>query len=416
MRVCIHRGCDQIGGSCVEVEFKGKRLILDLGLPLDAEEVSEELVPKIDDLENIDNSILGILITHPHLDHYGLARYANQKIKVGIGKIARKIIKAYADFAHREIPLPPPGWDFEHEQPIQIGPFTVTPYLVDHSAYDSFSLLIEAGNKKLFYSGDFRAHGRKAALFEKFLNSVPDNIDTLLLEGSSFGRIETNKRFETEKEIEKRMFEVFKNCKGMAFVQCSSQNIDRIVSVFRASKRANRKLVIDLYTAAILKATGNKSIPQSDWKDIALYIPERQKWIIVDRSLFDIKDSHSSNRIYRDSLLRNKSKYVLIFRGLHIPDLELEPELIKDSEYIYSLWEGYWEDDKHKTIKDFIDKYKINRTVIHSSGHACLDDLKRLVDAMKPQAVVPIHSFHPEKYHELFSNTKLHQDGEWWEL
>lgn len=35
MRVCIHRGSKQIGGSCVEVESAGQRLIVDLGLPLD---------------------------------------------------------------------------------------------------------------------------------------------------------------------------------------------------------------------------------------------------------------------------------------------------------------------------------------------------------------------------------------------
>ena len=34
MRICIHRGAHQIGGSCVEVESQGQRLLLDLGLPL----------------------------------------------------------------------------------------------------------------------------------------------------------------------------------------------------------------------------------------------------------------------------------------------------------------------------------------------------------------------------------------------
>ena len=37
MQVCIHRGSKQIGGSCVEVESQGQRLLIDLGLPLDAE-------------------------------------------------------------------------------------------------------------------------------------------------------------------------------------------------------------------------------------------------------------------------------------------------------------------------------------------------------------------------------------------
>ena len=36
MRVCIHRGTREIGGTCVEVEAQGRRIVLDLGMPLDA--------------------------------------------------------------------------------------------------------------------------------------------------------------------------------------------------------------------------------------------------------------------------------------------------------------------------------------------------------------------------------------------
>ena len=44
---------------------------------------------------------------------------------------------------------------------IEIGPFRITPQLVDHSAFDAYALLVEADGKRVYYSGDFRAHGRK---------------------------------------------------------------------------------------------------------------------------------------------------------------------------------------------------------------------------------------------------------------
>src|SRR6267378_3515024 len=43
----IHRGSQQIGGTCVELEAGGERILLDLGLPLDADELSETLLPDI---------------------------------------------------------------------------------------------------------------------------------------------------------------------------------------------------------------------------------------------------------------------------------------------------------------------------------------------------------------------------------
>lgn len=144
---------------------------------------------------------------------------------------------------------------------------------MDHSAYDAYALLIEAGGKRLFYSGDFRAHGRKSALFDRLVENSPQNIDALLVEGSSLSRLNTDQRFASESEIEEQLVQVFSATEGIALIHTSAQNIDRIVSILRASKKTGRKLVIDLYAAAILEATGNQNIPQSDWPDIAFYPP-----------------------------------------------------------------------------------------------------------------------------------------------
>lgn len=64
-------------------------------------------------------------------------------------------------------------------------PFIITPYLVDHSAYDAFAIQIEADGKKLFYSGDFRGHGRKRKLLDNLVTHPPEKIDTLLMEGTT---------------------------------------------------------------------------------------------------------------------------------------------------------------------------------------------------------------------------------------
>jgi hypothetical protein len=49
----------------------------------------------------------------------------------------------------------------EHGKSIQLGPFTILPRLVDHSGFDAYAMTVETGGKRLFYSGDLRAHGRK---------------------------------------------------------------------------------------------------------------------------------------------------------------------------------------------------------------------------------------------------------------
>jgi len=415
MRVCIHRGSKQIGGSCVEVESQGQRLLIDFGLPLDAEENHGQYVPSIVGLDGSDPSLLGILISHPHLDHFGLLSHISQKIPVGMGAAARRILEAAVPFLPGNWPIPARGWNYESGRSFEIGSFTITPFLIDHSAYDAYSILIESDGKRIFYSGDLRSHGRKATLFERLTAKPPKNIDVLLLEGSSLGRITDSQQFPTEKEIENQLVHVFSTTEGLALVHTSSQNIDRIVSIFRASKRTGRKLIIDLYTAAILEATRNVNLPQSAWSDVALYVPQAQRVQIKNNAWFDLLKRHSANRIFIENLRQVSNKSTLLFRPLHRFDLE-RGKCLSGAIYIYSQWEGYWEQGAYDMVKDWLVRHSIQKHSIHTSGHASPSVLKKIVVAIKPRNVVPIHSFFPEKYPDLFPNVEAHNDGEWWEV
>ena len=120
--------------------------------------------------------------------------------------------------------------------------------LVDHSAVDAYAFLIEAEGKRIFYSGDFRAHGRKSILFEKLIDNPPKNIDVLFMEGTMIKR--SNDQFPDETSVENKIYEVIKGQDNISFIISSSQNIDRIVSAYRACLRTRKTLVIDLYTAS----------------------------------------------------------------------------------------------------------------------------------------------------------------------
>jgi len=258
-------------------------------------------------------------------------------------------------------------------------------------------------------------HGRKAKLTKRLIANPSENIDVLLLEGSTLGRLENHKSFPSEADIENKLVDIFKNTLGLTLVHTSSQNIDRIVSIFRACKKTGKTLVIDLYTAVILEATGSKHIPQSDWPQIALYIPQSQRIQIKNNKWFDLLKKHSQNRIFIEKLQEISTKCVLLFRPLHIRDLE-KANLANDAVYIYSQWEGYWQQDSFSFLREWLTKHNIPKMSVHTSGHASIDDLKRYAEALKPAKIVPIHTFMPEKYKELFNNVQLHADGEYWEV
>jgi ribonuclease J len=415
MKVCIHRGSKQIGGNCVEVEQDGMGLLIDLGLPLDATSNDKKYLPAIEALNDHDLSLLGILISHPHLDHFGLLSHISKNIPVGMGEYARQILTAAAPFLPNSFAISEVGWSYRSHQTFEIPPFKITPFLVDHSAYDSYALLIESSGKKLFYSGDFRAHGRKAALVNRLIEHPPCDIDALLVEGSSLSRLDINQQFSSEHEIETQLVQAFSTTQGLALVHTSVQNIDRIVSILRACKRTGRKLVIDLYSAVILAATGNQNIPQSDWSDIVLFVPHSQRIQVKKNAWFELLQKHSKNRIFLQELKQTPEKFTLLFRPLHCNELS-KTDCLSGASYIYSQWEGYWENGIYDKVKNWLAIHNISKQSIHTSGHASSCDLKRFVEALAPKKVIPIHSFMPERYADLFANVEQHRDGEWWEI
>lgn len=414
MRVRIHRGTQQIGGTCVELEHADARILLDLGKPLDADEGGAFLLPAVDGLADGSNpNLLALVISHGHVDHWGLAPFAAKSNRVAMGTATRRILQAAAPFVPEPF-TPDNTIDLADGAPVVLGPFTITPYLVDHSAFDAYALTVEAGGRRLFYSGDIRGHGRKAALFEKLLRNPPKAIDAMLMEGSSLGRLGPDDRFPTETDIEKQFVERFR-APGFIAVSASAQNIDRVVSLYRACKSTGRTLVLDLYAMEILKATGNNNLPQPGWPNLFVYVPEYQRRHVARNKLFDLLRPYKDARIFREELAGNGNDAVMLFRPAMLRDVD-EAGLWRGARAIWSQWSGYLADGPGAKLKADLAARNVPLEVIHTSGHASIADLKRLAEAVAPRALVPVHTFEGDRFPEYFENVVRRNDGEWWEV
>jgi ribonuclease J len=413
MNLCIHRGAKQIGGSCVEIEANAQRIVLDLGLPLDSE-LDGTPLPDVSGLENIDESLLGIAISHAHLDHYGLMANIRQIVPVLIGKGALRIINATRQFFPKT-----PGFsrtiEINNEKPIILGPFTITPYLMDHSAYDAYAFLIEANGKKVFYSGDFRSHGRKGKLFEKMLQNPPKGVDVLLMEGTTLNRAGLENEYLSEDKIETTLVNHFKAANGLTLIWTAGQNIDRLVSIYKACRKSGKKFIVDLYTTSILMAIKNRRLPQPGFTDFHVFVPNSQRNLVKKQELFDLPKSVAFCRIYPEKLSKLASSSVMVFRPSMVKDLE-RAGCLDGASLIYSLWPGYLKDDRYQWFLDWLENHQMPLTHCHTSGHAPPRDLQRLADAISAKRLVPIHSSEPNTYKQLFKNVEIRNDGEVWSV
>ncbi len=417
-RVCVHRGTRQIGGTCIELSCDGARILLDLGLPLDAGETDpRSLLPAVSGLREADPSLLALVISHGHADHWGLVPYGGAGLRIVTGAATRRIMRAAADFVPHFIELADDEdgrLELADRKTIQVGPFAITPYLVDHSAFDAYAMLIEARGRRLFYSADIRGHGRKAALFERLVGHPPRPVHALLMEGSSLGRLKPDQVFPSEADIEALLVQDF-HTPGFVGICASAQNIDRMVSLYRACKRTGRTLVLDLYAAEILAATGRNSIPKAGWDNVAVYVPEYQRRQIKRKSLFHLLPAYKAHRIYRDKLAALVPKAVMLFRPAMVADIDLMPGAWAGARIIWSQWAGYLSSPASMEFLARLKERGIGLEVIHTSGHASIVDLKRLAEALAPDMLVPVHTFEGDRFAELFGKSVSRRaDGEWW--
>ena len=411
MRACIHRGAREVGGSCVELEHDGSRIVVDLGLPLTTGMDAVPSLPSISGLTSEDPSLLGIVVSHGHPDHWGLVPHVHHDAPVFVGEATQRILREAAFFAPAGAELRATGCLRDH-QPFVLGPFTITPFLADHSSYDAYSLLIEAGGRRLFYSGDVRAHGRKRMLFERLVREPLPAVNALMLEGTHI-RAQATGASPSELEIEDELTRLFRATDGLALVCYSPQNIDRLVTVFKAARRAGRTLVLDLYAATIARATGNPSIPQADWADVLVYVPRSQRIRVKRSGQFERVAAITKRRLFAEQLAERSSDLVMTFRGSMAIELE-QAGCLRHAQCAWSMWPGYLEDPSGRRLRTWLDEREIPLTVLHSSGHASVNDLQRLAAGIDADRVIPIHTEAPHLYAGLFPAVEQHDDCEWW--
>lgn len=410
MKAKIYRGTKEIGGTCIELTAdNGKILWVDLGAPLD---------DKNPNIDYANNKVDALLISHPHQDHFGLIEKVGTDVPIFIGELSLDLINATKIF--RDIPLL--SGNFKTIKPWAkftiADTFIVTPFLTDHSTPEAFAFLIEADGKRIFYSGDFRATGRKNIVFKKQIENPPENIDLLLIEGTMVER--TNHLYLTEDSVEEAIYNTIKSQTNLSFVISSAQNIDRLISVFRACKRTGKYLVIDVYSAWILEIARkqSKNIPAIEWKEIKVFDHPNQLEKIKGNQFDDFRKRINEQRT-GNAVFQNPSDFVYFVR---CPNEKLVNKLRSKGtiNIIYSQWEGYLQEEHKNFCTDNINTLKNDNDVsfqsIHTSGHATAPDLIKFAKAINSKIIVPIHTSFPEQFKkefekEGFSNIILWDDG-----
>lgn len=419
MDLIIHRGCNQIGGSCVELQSGGRRLLLDIGMPLvnpdrtpfddhrlrrkSPQELEQEgVLPAVPGLYGRGPcDVVGVVLSHSHADHYGLAQYVRPEVPIYATPGTHSIIQLTREFLSRPMRQANLQTLTADWKPVKIGPFTVRAHPVDHSAPDAAAIEVVADGKRVLYTGDLRAHGRNRKLFDHLAQPWRLPVHALLMEGSTLGR--PAPASSDEASVEKQFTDLVRAQRNLVMIFASGQNPDRVVSAWHAARALDRTLIIDLYGAYVLHVLRNtcRDLPQFDTPGVRVKFWHRQQQILEERGHADFVRAvrNSRNGIRTPEIMKKGREVIMLGRSNRIFPLFIKEFPVDGLTMIWSMWQGYRDEDKY--VVPFCDKNNLRLHQIHASGHAHAADLHRLVQGVHPRMLIPVHTDYPDDYKQF---------------
>lgn len=376
MKVNIIRGQNQIGGSIIEVSTNTTRIILDVGSELDEDTPT---VPAAEGLFQGTPAYQAIIISHYHGDHIGLLEHVLPGTPIYMGAKANSVYKAFREYTGKSI-IETTGY-LRSEKTFIIGDIKVTPFLCDHSAFDSYMILLENEGRRILYTGDFRSNGRKS--YPRLISSL-STVDILITEGTNLSRTQSNNI--TEQQLEDQTVKIMSQAKGPIFVLMASTNIDRLVTMYRASKRSGRIFLEDTYTS-IITTTAGQNIPNPiTFSDVKTFLP------FPTEKQYEILQQFGKSKIGRSQIA--KKHFTMCVRPSMKSYLEhLSKEMKFNNGYlIYSLWEGYQAKPDMAAFLNFAKEKGLSIQTLHTSGHADEKAFNTLIDKVKPKYIIPVHT------------------------
>lgn len=382
MEIIIHRGTKQIGGCSCEIRTAQSRIFLDFGADLEGEEQAVNKL-QVNGVNTGTPNADAVFFSHYHGDHIGLLQHIFEGIPLYMGTLSKQIFFTLQKRLQHINSTPnitrlESIQTFEPGQSITIKDIKITPYFTDHSAYDAYMFLIEAENKRILYTGDFRDHGYLHKSIDAICKYYAKNIDIIITEGTNILRCPDKPQ--TENELSSNLANIFKQHK-YTFLLCSSTNIDRIAAAHKALQ-GKQMLIGDTYQKDIIELV--KQHPQSSslYKKIQLY-----NW--GENLIPYIKENGCC------FLIRHTQPFLKIIEQLKENGIQ--------GKIIYSMWKGYIE--KSSELKNFLGNDYI---CLHTSGHASAPCIKNFCETVNPKTgIIPIHTETPQAFRELLPNHNI---------
>lgn len=383
LRIVPLGGLGEVGKNMTCIEYGRNILIIDAGIMFPESDMPgvDYLLPDWDYIRDKKDWVRAVLLTHGHLDHIGALAHLLREIDVPV--YATRLTRGLVEVRLREERM------LEHVRlqtyaagdRLQIGPFVVEPYHVCHSIPDSVGLGITTPAGLVVHSGDFK-------LDPTPVDGWPTDMDKL----AEFGRrgvlallsdstnAEQPGSTPSEAVLYDALDEIVSQAPGRIIIATFASLISRIQQVVQVAGRHGRKVAIAgrsmVANTGVARELGYLEIPEGMLVDLeqARRLPPHKVLILATGSQGEPMAVLNRLATGTHRTMRIEDGDTVVLSSHTIPgNEELTSGLI------------------NRLFQKGADVYYAPLRQVHVSGHAGQDELRVLIQTLRPRFFVPVH-------------------------
>ncbi|MFN2427316.1 MAG: ribonuclease J [Candidatus Binatia bacterium] len=395
LRIVPLGGLGEFGLNCMVVERGNDAIAIDCGVMFpDAQLMGIDLViPDITYLRELGDRFKGFVLTHGHEDHLGALPYVWGEFDVPVFAtrftegLLRERLGDHPRLSKKRIEM------FGDGDRFQLGGFDIEGIPVTHSIVDAVALAMRTEGEIVIHSGDFKIDetpidGRAFAT-ERFRALGDEGVKLLLSDSTN---VETEGSTGSERLVRGMLEPMFAATKGRLFVATFASHIHRVAAIMALAHQFGRKVVIlgrrMESNTALANQTGHLGFPG----DLLVDAREAQR-MKPSEVCYLLTGSQGEPRSALSRIAFGNMQGVVpgvgdavIFSSKVIPGNERPIGAVIDQLYRMGC-EVYYP--------------KFARA--HVSGHACKEELRTMLELVRPEYFVPVHG----EYRNLVHHARL---------
>ena len=387
LRILPLGGLGEIGKNMAAVEYDGRILVVDAGLMFPTPDMPgiDLVLPDFSYLVDRADRIEAIVLTHGHEDHVGALPYLLREAEVSppiyAGTLTVGMVRSKLDehkLGDARLTDLPPG------DVVEAGPFTIELVHLAHSIPDMRGVIVGTPVGKVFFTGDYKfdqtpVDGRPADV-ARLARLGEEGV--LLLCGDSTNA-DRDGIAASESSVGPALYEAFSKCQGRIIVTSFASNIHRVQQVIDAAHRLGRKVALVgrsmrknfniASNLGLAEAPAGVLIQPREIEDY----PDEEVVVMSTGSQGEPFSAlrRMANNDHRDVELHSGD--TVVFSATPVPGNE-------------------------RAVNETIDRiYELGARVItaadapiHASGHGSREEIKMMINLVKPRYVMPVHGDH----------------------